>query len=85
VLRLRCPHLATFGGADELVPVADSIGLFAAATCHVERHPQATLTVEVFPHADHRVQVHGGTVLVPSYVETLVRWITGRHDTSSQS
>ncbi|WP_439381315.1 alpha/beta hydrolase family protein [Amycolatopsis lexingtonensis] len=76
VLRLRCPHLATFGGADELVPVADSIGLFAAAACHAERHPPATLTVEVFPHADHRVQGHGGTALVPGYVETLVRWIT---------
>lgn len=25
VLRLRCPHLAIFGGADQLVPVADSI------------------------------------------------------------
>ncbi|MEV6825301.1 alpha/beta hydrolase [Amycolatopsis sp. NPDC051102] len=77
VLRLRCPHLATFGGADELVPVADSIGLFAAAACRAERDPRAALTVEVFPHADHRVQVHGGTALVPGYVETLVRWITG--------
>lgn len=77
VLRLRCPHLATFGGADELVPVADSIALFAAAACRAERHPRATLTVEVFPHADHRVQGDGGTALVPGYVETLVRWITG--------
>jgi pimeloyl-ACP methyl ester carboxylesterase len=85
VLRLRCPHLATFGGADELVPVADSIGLFAAAACHAERHPRATLTVQLFPHADHRVQVHGGTALVPGYVETLVRWITERRDASSQS
>ena len=74
-----CPHLATFGGADELVPVADSIGLFATAACHAERHPQATLTVEVFPHADHRVQVQGGTALVPGYVATLDGWITGRH------
>jgi hypothetical protein len=85
VLRLRCPHLATFGGADELVPVADSIGLFAAAACRTERHPRATLTVELFPHADHRVQVHAGTELVPGYVETLVRWITEQHVTGSQS
>ncbi|MEV6641504.1 alpha/beta hydrolase [Amycolatopsis sp. NPDC051371] len=85
VLRLRCPHLATFGGADELVPVADSIGLFATAACDAERHPQATLTVEVFPHADHRVQVQGGTALVTGYVETLVGWMTERHDTGLRS
>ncbi|MFB9688858.1 alpha/beta hydrolase family protein [Amycolatopsis plumensis] len=76
VLRLRCPHLATFGGADELVPVAESIGMFAAAACRAGRHPRATLTVELFPHAGHRLQVHGGPTLVPGYVETLVRWIT---------
>ncbi|MEU8635365.1 alpha/beta hydrolase [Amycolatopsis sp. NPDC048633] len=76
-LRLRCPHLATFGGADQLVPVAASISLFAAAACHPGRHPRATLTVEVFPHADHRVQVGGGTDLASGYLETLTRWITG--------
>ncbi|XVQ06325.1 hypothetical protein ACQP1W_27075 [Spirillospora sp. CA-255316] len=32
-LRLLCPHLAIFRGADELVPVADSITLFS------QRHP----------------------------------------------
>lgn len=76
VRRLRCPHLATFGGADELVPVADSIGLFAAAACRAGRHPRATLTVEVFPHAGHRVRVPGGTVLVSGYLGALTRWIT---------
>jgi pimeloyl-ACP methyl ester carboxylesterase len=79
-LRLRCPHLATFGGADQLVPVADSISLFAGAACHPDRHPRATLTVEVFPHADHRVQVNGGTTLASGYPETLIRWITERID-----
>lgn len=34
VLRLRCPHLAIFGTADELIPVADSIHLFSTAACH---------------------------------------------------
>ncbi|WIX98408.1 alpha/beta fold hydrolase [Amycolatopsis mongoliensis] len=82
-LRLRCPHLATFGGADELVPVADSISLFAAAACHPDRHPRATLAVEVFPHADHRVQVGGGTALASGYLETLTRWITERLDIDS--
>ncbi|WP_152603706.1 alpha/beta hydrolase family protein [Amycolatopsis rifamycinica] len=84
VLRLRCPHLATFGGADELVPVADSIGLFATAACHAERHPQATLTVEVFPHANHRVQVRDGTALVSGYLGALTRWITEHIDIDSR-
>jgi len=78
VLRLRCPYLATFGGADDLVPVADSIGLFAAAVCRAGRPSRATLTVELFPHAGHRVQV-------PGYVETLVRWIAGRYGTDPRS
>ncbi|WNV85509.1 alpha/beta hydrolase [Umezawaea sp. Da 62-37] len=76
LLRLRCPLLAVFGGADELVPVASSVGLFATAACHPDRHPRSTLTVEVFPHANHRVQV--GTGLAPGYLDTLSRWITRR-------
>lgn len=74
-LRLRCPHLAIFGGADELVPVADSVHLFSATACRSDRHRGATLTVEVFPGADHRIQANGGTTLAPGYLETLVRWI----------
>jgi pimeloyl-ACP methyl ester carboxylesterase len=69
-LRLRCPHLAVFGGADDLVPVADSIHLFSAAACHPERHPRAALSVELFPHANHRVQTTG-------HLDTLTRWIRG--------
>jgi pimeloyl-ACP methyl ester carboxylesterase len=78
VLRLRCPLLAIFGGADELVPIADSIGLFGTAACHPDRHPQATLTIEVFPHANHRIQI--GTDLAPGYLESVGRWVTGRID-----
>ena len=74
-LRLRCPHLAIFGGADELVPVADSIRLLGTTACHLDRHHLATLTVELFPGADHRLQVAGE--LVPGYLATLTRWIRG--------
>jgi pimeloyl-ACP methyl ester carboxylesterase len=74
-LRLRCPHLAIFGADDEVVPVADSISLFTAAACHRDR--RATLTVEVFPGADHRVRTDG-TSLAPGYLDTLTRWINGR-------
>jgi pimeloyl-ACP methyl ester carboxylesterase len=77
VLRLRCPHLATFGGADQLVPVADSIHLFGIAACHPDRHGHSTLTVEVFPGADHRVQVTG-TRFAAGYLRTVARWIHGQ-------
>jgi hypothetical protein len=52
--RLRCPHLAVFGGADELVSVAGSTRRFSAAACHPGRHHQAALTIEVFPGAEPR-------------------------------
>jgi len=71
--RLRCPHLAIFGGSDVLVPVADSIRLFSAVACDGDRGQRATLTVEVFPGADHRVQ--RGGVLAPGYLRTLAQWI----------
>ncbi|NUT49186.1 MAG: alpha/beta hydrolase [Saccharothrix sp.] len=77
-VRLRCPHLAIFGADDEVVPVADSVHRFATATCHPDRDRRATLTVEVFPGADHRVRTDRGTRLAPGYLDTLTRWITGR-------
>jgi pimeloyl-ACP methyl ester carboxylesterase len=70
--RLRCPHLAVFGGADPLVPVADSVRLFTEAAR--DRAPQATLSIELFPHADHRI--HTGADLAAGYLDTLTRWIT---------
>jgi pimeloyl-ACP methyl ester carboxylesterase len=83
--RLRCPHLAIFGGADELVPVADSVQLFAAAACH--RHPGATLTVEVFPGADHRLRTGDGARLATGYLGMLTGWLerfSGVRATSSR-
>ncbi|TQM78751.1 hypothetical protein FHX81_1029 [Saccharothrix saharensis] len=77
-VRLRCPHLAVFGADDELVPVAESVRLFTEAACHRERHHRATLTVEVFPGADHRVRTDGGTRPAPGYLDALTRWILGR-------
>ncbi|MFB7653713.1 MULTISPECIES: alpha/beta hydrolase family protein [unclassified Streptomyces] len=76
--RLSCPHLALFGAADPVVPVAESIGLFSAAAGHAERHPHATLTVEVFPGSDHRVQVDDGSCFAPGYLKTVARWLTTR-------
>lgn len=74
-LRLRCPHLAAFGGADELVPVADSVRLFSSAAGQPRRSRRAALTVMVFPGADHRIQVDAGTRMAPGYLPTLTHWI----------
>ena len=74
-LRLRCPHLAVFGGADHLVPVADSARRLSDTACHPGRHPRATLTVQVYPGASHRIQASGGTRLAPGYLSTLTQWI----------
>jgi pimeloyl-ACP methyl ester carboxylesterase len=81
-LRLRCPHLAVFGGADELVPVADSTRRFSAAACHPGRHRQAALTIEVFPGASHRIQVDASAGLAPGYLGILAQWITAKADIS---
>jgi uncharacterized protein len=76
-LRLRCPHLAIFGGADQLVPVADSIHLFSTAACHADRPGRSRLTVEVFPGADHRIGSTGAR-FVPGYLATVAQWIQGQ-------
>ncbi|GAA3518005.1 alpha/beta hydrolase family protein [Actinocatenispora rupis] len=76
VCRLRCPHLAVFGAADELVPVADSLALFGRAACRPGRDRRASLTVEVFPGADHRLGTAAG--LAPGYLDALARWIGAR-------
>lgn len=39
--------------------------------------PGTGLAVEVFPGADHRVRMDGGS-LAPGYLDTLTRWIIGR-------
>jgi hypothetical protein len=76
VRRLHCPHLAIFGSADPLVPVADSIRLFTNAARQPNRTARATLTIEVFPGANHRIQTNAG--LAPTYLTTLTRWITSQ-------
>ncbi|GAA2067473.1 hypothetical protein GCM10009801_14860 [Streptomyces albiaxialis] len=78
VRALRCPYLAVFGAADPLVPVAESVRLLAAAHGEAGRDPRATLTVELFPDGDHRVQVDGGTRFAPGYPDAAVRWLRER-------
>ncbi|WP_371632562.1 alpha/beta hydrolase [Streptomyces sp. NBC_01259] len=78
LLQLRCPHLALFGGADTTVPVADSIRIFTAAACHSARLHRATLTVEVLPGGDHRLQAEGSAALVPGYLDKVSQWLANQ-------
>lgn len=75
--RLRCPHLAVFGGDDPLVPVADSLRVLGAAACRADRPRRAALTVEVVPGADHRVRMPGSASMAPGCLDTVTRWIHG--------
>ena len=72
---LHCPVLATYGGADRLVPVHESIRLFSAIACEPGRDPRATFDVAVFPAANHRVQSETGDLAV-GYLERLISWIS---------
>jgi hypothetical protein len=68
----RSPHGA-LRGADELVPAANSISLFAAAVFRPDRHPRTTLTVEVFP-APIAAFKYVVAPLGIRLLETLCRW-----------
>jgi pimeloyl-ACP methyl ester carboxylesterase len=75
VAGLRCPHLALFGSADELVPVPPSVAALAAATA---RRPSnsSPMTIEVFPGANHRLRIGEG--FAPGYLHALTDWIVRR-------
>jgi pimeloyl-ACP methyl ester carboxylesterase len=75
-LSLRCPHLAIFGSADRLVPVAESAGAFSAAACTTGRHPLASLTIHVVPGADHRLRTGADAVPAAHHLAHLCGWIT---------
>jgi pimeloyl-ACP methyl ester carboxylesterase len=76
LVRLRCPHLALFGGTDLQIPVALTASAFAAAAC--ERSGSAGLTIETFPGVGHRFQA--GEEFVPGYFTTLTRWLSAAVD-----
>ncbi|WP_157621641.1 alpha/beta hydrolase family protein [Saccharothrix sp. NRRL B-16348] len=72
-LRLRCPQLAIFGGADELVPVADSVALFTAAAAHPDRGRRwpSSCSRRRPPRPRRRRRPPR-----PGYLDALTRWIT---------
>lgn len=74
VLRqLRVPMLAVFGGADPVVPLDESIAAMKAA---FEENGQ-TLTVKVYPGANHGMQVvsSDGSHLAEGYPDEVIDWI----------
>ncbi|UZK57989.1 alpha/beta hydrolase [Streptomyces drozdowiczii] len=75
LLGLRCPHLVFLGGADPLVPVAETLDVLGAVACRAARSPDATLTVEVLPGADHRLRLPDATAPEPTYFESLTSWL----------
>jgi pimeloyl-ACP methyl ester carboxylesterase len=81
LLRLRCPHLALFGAAEAVVPVAASAAAFAAAAC--DRPDPGRTSIEIFPGADHRIRV--GDDFAPGYLAALTRWLSTVDRTGGRS
>ncbi len=73
--KISCPTLALFGEEDPLVPVATSIDIFEAAFA---RPGAPSLTVCVFPGADHRIGAGIAGEFAPGYLETMSEWLTGQ-------
>jgi pimeloyl-ACP methyl ester carboxylesterase len=67
--RIRVPVLALFGGDDTIVPVEESIAVYRAAV-----RPEL-LHVEVFPGANHRVQVGDPPRMADGYLHTLSAFV----------
>jgi pimeloyl-ACP methyl ester carboxylesterase len=68
--RITAPVLAVFGEDDVLVPVPESVAIFGD---HVD--PEL-LQIEVFPDADHRMQIDEQLNLAPGYLDRLSRFVT---------
>lgn len=66
---IHLPMLTLWGEEDRLVPVEESIAVYKT------RVPPTRLLVEVFPGADHRVQVGDPPRLAPGYTEAVLGFI----------
>jgi pimeloyl-ACP methyl ester carboxylesterase len=79
--QVRCPVLALFGGADNVIPVHASLRAFAE---HLPPHPQHGFAV--FPGANHGLfvadpepDVPRRDQLAPAYLPTVSTFLTDRH------
>jgi pimeloyl-ACP methyl ester carboxylesterase len=67
--QIGVPVLALFGANDPLVSVEASVKVYREAV-----KPEL-LTVEIFPDADHRIQVADPPRLADGYLDTLTRFV----------
>jgi uncharacterized protein len=74
-LALRCPHLVIFGSADRLVPIEESVAAFTASARDTRRHPRATTTIHIVPHADHRLLTPGNSAPSEHHLADLCAWV----------
>jgi pimeloyl-ACP methyl ester carboxylesterase len=72
--RITVPVLALFGSDDPIVPVAESVEVYRAAV------PADLLRIEVFPGADHRLQVGEPPRLAHGYLETVSAFVSSAVD-----
>ncbi|MFL6239910.1 MAG: alpha/beta hydrolase family protein [Actinomycetes bacterium] len=77
---LTCPQLALFGALDPLVPVPPSVEITTRAAAE-RANPRATLTIAVFPGADHRMAT-SADALAQGYLETITSWLDTVMDAS---
>jgi uncharacterized protein len=73
---MTCPHLASYGAADPMVPVADSAAAFTASGTDPARPSAATVTVHIVPGADHRILRPGRAAPDPGHLAAVRSWIT---------
>ncbi len=67
--------LAIFGERDMFVPVEQSARVLAQAFA-TAGNPD--VTIRVFPHADHVIEVGTPATFAPDYLDTMVQWIWDR-------
>jgi hypothetical protein len=60
--------------------VTDSVAVFTEVACRPGRPDRCSLTVGVFPGADHRVRIAGSTCFASGYLTTLTQWIQANGD-----
>lgn len=73
--KVHCPVLALFGENDTSIPVDKSIALYEK---YLHEAGNEDVTIELFPEADHGIQVNGD--FAPGYFDTINNWLKRRGD-----
>lgn len=73
--RIACPVLATFGEADRLVPVVESVRVFEQAFA---KAGNTDVTIRVYPGADHRIRVGEPLRFADGYLTEMAAWVAAR-------